>query len=451
MMRYQNEGRTQFWRWNRVAIENTYHTFIEYKEYPNTFPEELLGIWLKKGICILKRDRIIFKVTGLLIYKNTFFIIFPKSYELPALDLDEKKHIEVLVKTLLKYRNEAVLDPLESELLDGEKGQHKGNLITVYHLIQDFLQNGYLIQKMCVKAANQTGVIDWASTINKKQPVFSGSSIIYIDPVYKKTIVDEQNLLLKLHRFCVYQGIKNYGWLLGISSGFVEPEEDILSNYDLDFILSFLNKELNNTFVERETNVITLLIQYFSGINPENPEENIETLATPYFQNVWETMCSVNFNNQYHLLKQMIPKLKWEIGSNAPVKSQRPDLMIIREKTLYILDAKYYNIEKNLPGWGDIVKQLFYAYTIYTNIQSKKNLMPHLKLDNITRTYNAFLFPSSELEAIKYEGKVEVEGNDQLGDVKAFKVNTFLMMKCYIGIEKFSYINNFIKVSKEIT
>lgn len=48
-MWYQNEERTQFWRWNRVAIENAYHTFIEYKEYPNTFPEELLGIWLKKG------------------------------------------------------------------------------------------------------------------------------------------------------------------------------------------------------------------------------------------------------------------------------------------------------------------------------------------------------------------------------------------------------------------
>jgi hypothetical protein len=36
-----------------------------------------------------------------------------------------------------------------------------------------------------------------------------------------------------------------------------------------------------------------------------------------------------------------------------------------------------------------------------------------------------------------------------LGDIKAFKVNTFLMMKCYIGIERFSYMNEFIKTCRE--
>ena len=434
-----------------MAIENSYHIFIEYEEYQNTFSEELTSIWAKKGICVLQREKIIFKVTGLLIYNNTFFVIFPKSYKLPALVSEEKSHIEVLTKVLLKYRKEAVLEPLESELLDGKQGQNRGNIITVYHLIQDFLQNGYLKKEIYVKVPNQNGRIDWPSTINKKQPALSGNSVIYMDPIYKKTKVDQQNLLLKLHRYCVYQGIKKYGWLLGLSPDLVEPENDLLSNYDLSFILSFLNKELNNTFIEREINVLNLLVLYFAGINPENPEEKLETLATPYFQNVWEAMCSVNFSNQYNLLKQLIPKLKWEIESHAPVQSQRPDLMIIREKTLYILDAKYYNIEKNLPGWGDIVKQLFYAYTIFTNIKAKKSDLPHLKLHNITTVYNAFLFPSSDSEAIRYTGKVEVEGNNQLGNIKAFKVNTFLMMKCYIGVEKISYINNFIKVSKEIT
>jgi hypothetical protein len=434
-----------------VVIDNSYHIFIEYDEYQNTFSQELTSIWMKKGICVLHREKIIFKVTGLLIYNNTFFVIFPKSYKLPALVSEEKNHIEVLTQVLLKYRNEAVLEPLESELLDGEKGRNRGNIITAYHLIQDFLQNGYLKKEIRVKASSQNGMIDWPSTINKKQPVFSGNSIIYMDPIYKKTKIDQQNLLLKLHRYCVYQGFKKYGWLLGLSQDFVEPESDVLSIYELSFILSFLNKELNNTYVEREINVINLLVLYFAGIDPENPEKKLETLATPYFQNVWETMCSVNFSNQYNLLKQLIPKLKWEIESNAPVQPQRPDLMIVREKTLYILDAKYYNIEKNLPGWGDIVKQLFYAFTIFTNIKAKKRVMPHLKLNKITEVYNAFLFPSSESEAIRYTGKVEVEGNNQLGNIKAFKVNTFLMMKCYIGIERISYINSLIKVSKEIT
>ncbi len=434
-----------------VSKQPSYKTFIENKQYQNIFSTEITDIWQKKGICRLKGDLITFEVTGLLIFRGKFLMIFPKSYELPTTEIDIRKHIEVLTKVLIKYKNEAVLDPIESELLGGENGENIKNLITTYHLIQDFTQNGYLIKETFIKSTNYSGKVDWPTTIKKKQPVFSERSVVYVDPIFQKKVIDQQNLLIKLHKFCIYKSIEEFGWLLGISSDFVEPVNNLISNYDLNFLINFLTRELNNTFVEREIKVINLLIQYISGMTPENPEEKLETLATPYFQNVWETMCSVNFKNQYHVLKQIIPKLNWEIDSNATVQLQRPDLMILRDKTLYILDAKYYNIEKNLPGWSDIVKQLFYAYTIYSNIQSNKNLMPHLKLNNITRVYNAFLFPSSESEAINYAGKVEVEGNNQLGNIKAFRINTFLMMKCYIGIEKFSYINNFVKASNEIT
>lgn len=427
----------------------TYKTLIENKEYQNTFPIELTDIWKKRGICSLKGNLIVFKITGLLIYKKIFLIIFPKSYKLPTNESNEKKHIQVLAKVLIKYKDEGTLDPIESELLGGDNGQYINNLLTVYQLIQDFLQNGYLVKETLIKSGYDSGKIDWPSTINKKQPVFSGSSVVYFDPIFQKKIVDHQNLLLTLHKYCIFKGIDEYGWLLGLSTNLVEPMNNLLSNYDLNFLMNFLIKELNSTFVDREIKVIKLLIQYLSGINHENIEEKLETLATPYFQNVWETMCSANFKNQYHLLKQIIPKLNWEIDSNARVQPQRPDLIMIREKTLYILDAKYYNVDKNLPGWGDIVKQLFYAFTIYTNIKSNKNLKSNIKLNNITNVYNAFLFPSSDTESIKYIGKVEVEGNEELGNVKAFKLNTFLMMRCYIGIEKYSFMNNFIEASNE--
>jgi len=430
-----------------VKEDSIYKTFIEYQEYPNTFPKELTDLWQMKGVCSLKEDLITFKVTGLLIYMNKFFVIFPKAYKIPSTDSEKKYHIEVLINVLLKYKNEATMDPLEMELLGRENGDHTDNLITVYRLIQDFFQNGYLIKEMRVRSGKQCGKIDWPLTINRKQPFFSVSSVVYIDPIITKKIIDGQNLLLKLHKYCLYMGIKKYGWLMGISPDIVEPENNLPNNYDLSFILNFLTNELNSTFVEREIKVIHLIIQYLSGINLKDPKEKIETLATPYFQNVWESMCSVNFNNQYHELKKIIPKLKWEIDSKAPIQPQRPDLMMVREKTLYILDAKYYNVDKSLPGWSDIVKQLFYAFTIYKNIQSCRPLL-NLKLNNINNVFNAFLFPSSDSEAIKYIGKVEIEGNEQLGSVKSFKLNTFLMMKCYIGVEKLIYLNEFIKVIK---
>lgn len=434
-----------------VNKQSFYKTFIENKQYQNIFPMEITDIWQEKRICRLHGKMISFEVTGLLIFKGEFLMIFPKSYELPTTDIKIKKHIEILIKVLLKYKTENVLDPLESELLGGKNGGNIENLITAYQLIQDFTQNGYLLKETLIKSTNYSGKVDWPTTIKKRHPILSEKYVVYDNPIFHKKITDQQNLLVKLHKYCIYKSIEEFGWLLGISSDFAEPEQNLLINYDLTFLINFLTSELNNTFVDRGINVITLLIQFISGVNPENPEEKLETLATPYFQNVWETMCSVNFKNQYHSLKQIIPKLKWEIDSNATVQPQRPDLIIIRGNTLYILDAKYYNIEKNLPGWSDIVKQLFYGYTIYSNIQSNENLVPHLKIHNITRVYNAFLFPSSKLEAISYAGKVEVEGNIQLGNIKAFSINTFLMMKCYIGIENFPFINNFVKVSNDIT
>lgn len=430
--------------------ETAYKTFTEYKEYPNTFPKELTDLLQTKGICSLRGNMITFKVTGLLIYRETLLIIFPKAYKLPEDLAAEKEHIEVLFKVLMKYKDEAALDTDEAELLDGENGEYKGNLITIYRLIQDFFQNGYLIKEMRVKTVNYSGRTDWPSTIRKKQPVFSGGSVIYVDHISHKTTVDKQNLLLRLHKYCIYKGIEKYGWLFGVSPDIVEPQKNALNNYDLDSIINFLTGELNNTFVEREIQVIKLLIQFLYGINPEKSEDRLETLATPYFQNVWETMCSVNFNNQYHRLKNVIPKLKWQIDSKASVRPQRPDLMVIKEDTLYILDAKYYDTDRNLPGWGDIVKQLFYAVTIRKKIESESLRLAGFDVSSITGTFNAFLFPSGNPEAIKYIGKVEVDQNELLGEVKAFKVNTFLTMKCYVGKEKFSYINTLIQLSKSI-
>lgn len=402
---------------------------IEYKEYENDYPNDFVTQLVNREICSIKNNKIKFKVTGLLIYKNTFIIIFPKNYNVPRDEKELKKHAQVLFQVLLKYRQESNLNVEEIELLGGEDGLYKESYYTAYLIISDFIENGPLKKEIRIESSSYSGRIDWSATINKKHPIFSKGSVIYTDTISEKNTIDHQHLLIQLYSYCVYKSIEKYGWLFDLSLENVREFNELPC--DINFGINFLSKELNSTFVDREMKIIKILRGFLLGIE-FNRFEKIEIMVTPYFHNVWEVICGFNFNNQYKALRGLIPKPKWEIESSAKVQSQRPDIMFIKENVLYILDAKYYDIDTNLPGWSDIVKQLFYAFTILKNINAKIDQ----RIKPLETVENAFLFPSGDLEQIKYIGRVGIEENNELGYIKAYKINTFLAMQCYLGKEK---------------
>lgn len=420
--------------------KSNYIIAIEYKEYENDYPDDFVTQLINREICSIKNNKIKFKVTGLLIYKKTFIIIFPKNYNVPHDEKDLKKHAQVLFQVLLKYKQESNnLNVEEMELLGGGYGQDKEAIYTAYQIISDFIENGPLKKEIRIEASSNSGRIDWSATINKKQPIFSGGSVIYNDTVSKKNTIDHHHLLLQLYRYCVNKSIEKYGWLFDLSLENGKEFNELPC--DIDYGINFLKKELNSTFVDREMKVIKILRDFLSGIESERFEKiEIEVMVTPYFHNVWEVICSFNFKNQYKALRSLIPKTRWEIKSSAMVQSQRPDIMFIKEKTLYILDAKYYDIDTNLPGWSDIVKQLFYAFTIFKNITVKTDQ----RIKQLETVENAFLFPSGDLEPIKFVGRVGIEENNDLGYIKAYKVNTFLAMQCYLGKRRFNFIDQIV-------
>jgi hypothetical protein len=427
-----------------VKNESNYRALIEYNDYLNDYPQEFVDKLTSRGICSVYGNKIRFKVTGVLIYRNNFIVVFPKAYSVPKEEKAKKEHIQVLFNVLLRYKREADFTPEEEELLGGENGLYSENLLTAYRLIQDFTQNGLLLKQIRIKTSSNSGLTDWTATINKRQPVFSGKSVVYIDTISRKTTVDRQNQLLLLHKYCVFKSLEKYGWLFGLSSENAELDVTEL-NCDISYAINFLTKEMNSTFVEREINVIKMIRDFLSGIELENDEERLETLVTPYFQNVWELICGSIFSNQYKTLKQIIPKLNWEIDSSAVVQPQRPDIMFLRDQVLYILDAKYYDTDSNLPGWHDVVKQLFYAFTIFKSIKSKDLCLTDKRLERkvkkVEDTVNIFLFPSGDEEPLRYIGKVNIENNTDFNDIKAYKINTFLAMKCYVGKEKYNFVS----------
>lgn len=431
-----------------MSLIPSYRALIEHCYYENDFPEEFIDQILKNGICTIKENSIKFNVTGILIYNNTLLILFPKAYKIPESEQSLLEHIQTLFQVLIKYKREADLSPEEMELLGGDRGARDNKLMSAYRLIQDFTQNGLLMKEMRVKTSANIGKTDWPETIAKKQPMFSGGSVVYIELRSRKTTMDRQHLLLKLHKYCLFLSLKKYGILFSLTPEDVEIEE-IQLDIDINQAVNVLKNELNSTFIEREINVINMMIDFLLGIRTNKVNERVEVLATPYFQNVWEQVCGSIFNNQYRVLKPIIPNLNWEIESTAVVQPQRPDVMTIKGDVLFILDAKYYNIETNLPGWSDVVKQLFYAVTIFKHINSEEFRFKELKLLKsipvIRKVENAFLFPSGDIQPIKYVGKVNIEGNKEFDDIKAFRINTFLAMKCYLGKEEYPFLEKLTK------
>ncbi|WP_099353145.1 LlaJI family restriction endonuclease [Fredinandcohnia onubensis] len=431
------------------------YNFLEHNEYEiDELPIGIVNHLVDRGVCNVRQNKIKFIATGIVIYRNNFIIIFPKTYPLPSHEENLRKHAQVLFETLLKYRSDANFNDEKMDLMGGDEGHQNESLLTAYNLIKDFTQNGFLVKENRVNTLQSTGNIDWGATINKRQPIFTRRSVIYADIISKRITINQQNKLSILHRYCVSMSIEKYGWLIGIS-----PELNIDNigtpelTIDISYAIQFLKNELNGTFIEREINVIKLMIDFLSGIEEKSKEDDIDILVTPYFQNVWELICSELFRNQYKALKKIIPKLNWEIESNAIVQNQRPDIIFLFGQKLYILDAKYYNIDTNLPGWPDVVKQLFYAYTIFNNIKSEHFWFPNkkleMKLKKIVGVENVFLFPSCEKEIIKYVGKVNVENNSDFDDIIAYKINTYFAMKCYVGIEDYNFIKWLIVESKK--
>lgn len=426
----------------KLEKKSEYIFVTEYKEYENNLDPILLNELIYKDICSIKKNKVKFKVVGILVWGNMFILIFPKGYSIPTDSKEREKHAQILIQTLLKYRAENKLDIEEAEMLAGEEGDFSENLYTAWQIFNDFVQNGILNKTEKEKVLNDKN-IDWQATINKTHPLFSGDSIIYASPVSRRRVNNQQHLLVKLQNFCVFRSVEKYGWLFEVSHSELDLEVRELP-CDIRYAINYLIKELNYTFKEREQIVIKMLIDFLQGIEAEQSDEKLNLLATPYFHNVWEKVCGQIFDSQYELLKSIIPKTNWEISGNAKVHSQRPDIMILKNEILYILDAKYYDIESNLPGWSDIVKQLFYSYTIFKNITSErfttKNEKLDIKLKNIKEVNNSFLFPSNHEEPIKRIGKVSVENNEDLKDVAAYQVNTFFAMNCYLEKKKYNFL-----------
>jgi hypothetical protein len=421
--------------------------YTEQERYPiDNIPTDIINSVHKYNV-LRKRDHFIwFSATGFLICDNYLIVILPKGYQvtdnIDALLLDSR----LLFSTLVKYKDEGKLDPQEMELLGGGEGDIDTSIFVALRIIEDYKNYGLIKRNIKNFCKNSSGNINWSYTVNKTIPIISKNRPIYHDAIYQKNKIDESSLIVKLHKYAISKSIHRFGWILGIG-------KDDFSSFDLEipcernYAVHLLEKELKKVFIQREIELLQWIINLIQGKSYFESHVNIEMLLTKSFYYVWEAICGRIVQSQYSTLKRFLPQPIWKMeeGLSERKISHRPDILLIRNKKFYILDAKYYNYAEHLPGWQDAVKQFFYSLSIKKNIENNSIEVDDWKLkntlENIRSYENVFLMPMFVEGAIIKIGSVAVPNVSEYGVINAFAINLRIAMECYIGEKNYNFID----------
>lgn len=404
---------------------NDFLHFTEREEYPiSEYNTLVTTIQKTPSIISMHGNTFSFCITGFLVCNNCLVIIFPKKYLRPSNQNCLQQEARLLLNTLLRYRAERNHNPEELEFLEGNNTNTSNRIVSAISLITDFQSNGYLHRSIKMKTSKASGYIDWAETIHKTIPYLNHGQALYPTPIIRKSSTDIDNIIIKIHKAVLQQSISLWGWLLDCTIPFNENFEMPCGESEA---LNLLQGELHHTYVQREINVINNLILFIKNKADGSNSIKLDLIATPYFQYVWESICGHIFENQYSFLSHIIPKPEWTSEIVKSKLSQRPDILFRNSNNLFILDAKYYDYQHSTPGWHDIVKQMFYLYTIKKIL----NDTDYPELKEISCIFSAFILPENSEHKITYLGKVHVNKVEDLGCIEVFAINTHDAMHAY--------------------
>lgn len=406
-----------------------------------------------------KKGNLRFHYVGAIHFQECVLIIYPK-YMNQTLPSALEASMTQLFQVFFKFYKTHARDISKNQYLrsfDSTKLQEDCSKILLFDFImQDYLEHGLYLPDFSDLELNGTGEIDWPSTIELNQVLFSKNKPIYIDYYTNTNFYDENHLVHKIHQ-AILEEISLFFEQFSVLNLFHYPV--IQSNYllndlgDIEFLIEALNQELQILFSDRKLALVVALLNYLKQKEQYVLSENIQLFGTDTFHVIWEAVCSEVFDNQYEYFKKWIPKPQWrDLHSEkiAEVATLIPDILIYRkeEHSFYILDAKYYttyfdeidgqsvNIHNN-PSVGDVTKQYLYEQTLRKH---------NLEIPSTTQYYNLFVLPTEE--ASHFFGHVTFSiFEEHFKGIYLYRQNSEQLFQCYLNNKHLptAPFNNYIK------
>lgn len=306
---------------------------------------------------------------------------FPLGYHRSEDEKGLRKDILSLINVLAKNTEKK-----ESKVYVGIKGDEPAGIpVQAYlYLIKDFFERGYYRERDIYRRVAKRGKTDWSRTIKTQKPLLQENEAYYLDFVVKKNIINENELITIVHKYCVYESFEKFGWLF---TSFVPSRPQI--SLSRKAMLTVINDKLQNTFNDRNRQLFRNMIAVIKAMQ-ENSEAEFR-YGTYRFEYVWEKMIDRVFGIAEK--KEYFPKTTWNLAGSDCYDNAflEPDSIMLLPGKVYVLDAKYYKYgwsgkAGHLPGTTSINKQITYGEYIAEAEKFMKN-------GNHPTVYNAFIMP----------------------------------------------------------
>lgn len=308
-------------------------------------------------------------------------VTFPRGFRLSEDETQTRKDIVRLLATIQRFSGKQEGSTTSS--LDGDV-HLTFPILSYQYIIKDFLANGYYIERETQYIDGTRGKINWKRTVQKKQPVFNNGNLVYLDFVIKTNKVNTNNMLTRIHEYCVRESFEKLGWLY-LTNETLPPKPKIRFNKSI--FAGVLNDALNSTFNEHKRLLFTSMLNIVNSRQEDIDSVDKEAYGVDRFEYIWEKMIDHVFGEDNK--EKYFPHATWHIISGNSVVSSalEPDTIMLHGDKIYILDAKYYKygVTRNpmhLPASSSIEKQIVYGEYVEAN-QS----IPGDKI------YNAFVMP----------------------------------------------------------
>lgn len=276
---------------------------------------------------------------GLKFFDGKPLVIFPRGYELSN-DEDTIRHdIIRLIATIQKFSGR-----YEGTIIKNSTGDTSLSMpfLSYQYVICDFLAHGYYTENEVNYIENTKGKINWKRTIQKQQPKINNGNVVYLKFITKTNKINENNLITKIHEFCVYESFTKLGWLF-IGKD-IKPKKPTIKLNRTTFI-SVLKRELGNTFNDRKRMLFQSMLNIISQTDDKFGDNFDDAFGVNRFEYDWEGMIDYVFGEENK--DEFFPHAKWHIvkGNGYTVESSalEPDTIMLQNGKCYILDAKYYN------------------------------------------------------------------------------------------------------------
>ena len=327
---------------------------------------------------------------GLRFHEGIPEVVFPHGFVISQDEKQCRKDILRLLTVLQRFSHQE----------DGTSVRDKDNLLSrlplssYQYVILDYLMHGYYTEKEIRYYQSQRGKINWKRTIQMENPQIDGDNLVYLDYQVRKNEVNNRTLLTEIHRYCVYESFRLFGWLYFPSE--VTPQKPQIP-FNKDMFLSVLSDAIQNTFDDTKTRLFQSMVNIVIA-ESETYDSRNAVLGVNRFDPVWEGLIDYVFGEDNK--DQFFPHATWTIIQNGIISKSSPllpDTIMRSDEKIYVLDAKYYQYgisydPSDLPQTSSIQKQITYGKHI-----SGQGVVPKGSV------YNAFIMPfAADIKASPY-------------------------------------------------